>query len=303
MLFSNDPVKNSRYFDLKNLEYLGVNLDDVRQADVMHEKNGKRLIRLLIGIDYRILFESTQGESNEFLSYKLLQKHGIPTLPVYSIFENEEIKLLLMEDLGRSENWDAAYEPDASSYDFGHALGKWYSEFHEKGLQAAGDPDAAFLRRETDELSPESIMNTARLMELTDYGCWKLAADNFCHIQRAIDKFEETLNYNDFSYENAAKSADGGVVMFDYHLLGRGYRYSDIRNVLSGLQDDAREGFLNGYGSYNEAEKLVDDVVSHLYSLQVASTHKRIPKWAADSIEAVESGQLEKSIDDLMRSV
>jgi len=67
--------------------------------------------------------------------------------------------------------------------------------------------------------------------------CEKLpeAADTFQYVLSRYSKLREildTLTYNDFYWSNFIVRKDRqAALMFDYNLLGRGYRYSDMRNV------------------------------------------------------------------------
>jgi hypothetical protein len=79
-----------------------------------------------------------------------------------------------------------------------------------------------------------------------------------------------TLTYNDFYYTNLAVRKDGtAALMFDYNLLGKGYVYSDIRNVCSSLGDEAQAAFLAEYGEVDRCEITIDDVVSPIAALSV----------------------------------
>jgi hypothetical protein len=64
-----------------------------------------------------------------------------------------------------------------------------------------------------------------------------------------ITSLDETLTYNDFYWTNLAVSSDRKeALMFDYNLLGVGFRYNDIRNVCSSLSEEAQKVFVDVYG-------------------------------------------------------
>lgn len=83
--------------------------------------------------------------------------------------------------------------------------------------------------------------------------------------------------------------------MFDYNLLGIGYRYSDIRNVCSSLSEEAGKVFIKEYGNINETEKVMDDGLSILINLIFAYKRSKFPEWAKESLSAVFSGELERA--------
>lgn len=111
-----------------------------------------------------------------------------------------------------------------------------------------------------------------------------------------------TLTYNDFHYTNLVVARDGSAVLiFDYNLLGRGYVYSDIRNVCGHLgNEEARAAFRSAYGNYDEKEIAVDDVVSALTSLHIACQRKSFPDWGRELLEMVKDGRLLSAVKKLL---
>ena len=89
------------------------------------------------------------------------------------------------------------------------------------------------------------------------------------------------LTYNDFYYTNLIIAKDkSSAFMFDYNLLGKGYVYSDIRNVCSSLGENAQKAFIETYGEFDKSEIIVDDVTSVLVTLYYACQRKTFPSWA-----------------------
>ena len=82
--------------------------------------------------------------------------------------------------------------------------------------------------------------------------------------------------------------------MFDYNLLGKGYAYADLRNVMSSLSKKAGEAFLEEYGSYDPVEAALDDVVSVVCGLYMACQRKVFPNWAQNLLDEMETKFIEK---------
>ena len=96
-----------------------------------------------------------------------------------------------------------------------------------------------------------------------------------------IKNLPRVLTYNDFYYTNLIVAKDkSSAFMFDYNLLGKGYVYSDIRNVCYSLGENAKRTFLEAYGEFDKSEIIVDDVASVLVTLYHACQRKHFPDWA-----------------------
>jgi hypothetical protein len=112
----------------------------------------------------------------------------------------------------------------------------------------------------------------------------------------------ETLTYNDFYWTNLAVGRDSSTaLMFDYNFLGIGYRYADVRNVCSSLSDRAGRVFLEAYGEINEEEMVVDEFICHIINLVSAYKRPVFPGWAKESLDAVSSGELEKTFKGILK--
>jgi hypothetical protein len=88
--------------------------------------------------------------------------------------------------------------------------------------------------------------------------------------------------------------------MFDYNLLGIGFRYNDIRNVCSSLSEKAQKTFMDEYGQINEKEKVVGDGISNLINLICAYKKPIFPSWAESSLCTIHNGDLEKYIEKIL---
>ena len=82
--------------------------------------------------------------------------------------------------------------------------------------------------------------------------------------------------------------------MFDYNLLGKGYAYADVRNVMSSLSKEAGAAFLEAYGAVDPLEQALDDVVSVVTSLFFACQREPFPRWAQGLLQEMKTSMPEK---------
>ena len=102
-----------------------------------------------------------------------------------------------------------------------------------------------------------------------------------------------TLTYNDFHWANFVVRKDKkAAMMFDFNLMGKGYRFSDFRNVYWFISKEAKTAFDDEYRRLYEKkhghlrfeeerlEKRIDDVAGELYQLIGAFIEKATsPEW------------------------
>ncbi|MGB4403650.1 MAG: hypothetical protein WBJ96_03410, partial [Limnochordia bacterium] len=174
-----------------------------------------------------------------------------------------------------------------------------YKTLHQNGRDYANTHP---MFDECDTITAENINKIKEKTGTDGLPVCTLIEDNLDKICSAAIRLPRTLNYNDFYYTNLVVARDdSSALVFDYNLLGKGYVYSDIRNVCCSLgSDDARKAFLTEYGNYDESEKLVDDVVNSLYSLYVACQRESFPNWANDLLDKVKDGTLFTAVKKLL---
>lgn len=229
----------------------------------------------------------------EMMVYRLLGELGVPTLQAYGTGPN----WILLEDLDSNITWRLATAEDVESEQIGVAVATWFRVLHNTGTEflRATCVVPPFLKRECDMLTTESILETGARLEMSDLRLWKFAAEHVEELKSAFRLYPETLNYNDFHWTNLAVSRDEPIraVVFDYHLLGIGPVWSDIRNVCGSLGPLAREAFLASYGELDDGPALLDRPLSMLCSLQAASLLPKLPKWAEECLSTVRKGDFE----------
>ena len=131
---------------------------------------------------------------------------------------------------------------------------------------------------------------------------WKLINDNFDVIVSKIRCLPRVLTYNDFYYTNLIVAKDKtSAFMFDYNLLGKGYVYSDIRNVCYSLGENAKKAFLEAYGEFDKKEIIVDDVASVFVTLYHACKRKNFPSWANSTLNELKT-DYENKVQTLLNS-
>ncbi len=278
---------------------MGFDSTQMGRVETIRERHGKRIFRITLEGSSYILKEFADLEpAREVRAYSLLVDIGVPTLRVIARTDDA----LLLEDLAVSENLRLAHEGDIEKAEVGVALAEWYRNLHNAGPTVHSGVGArpSFLRREIDALTRASILEVAARVRSPDTTEWSMLAGNIDRIKDAVMASAETLTYNDFHWTNLALSRDGGpvrAVVFDYHLLGLGMRYSDCRNVTGSLGPDAADAFRSAYGKTDPREEILDDLVAPLCALVEAYRRPRFPSWAAASLELAETGEIHERFD------
>ena len=235
-----------------------------------------------------------QEYRREIANYQLLKSLGVPTLEFIAHTDCS----FIMEDIEHSK-YRLATEKDTSDPNTAIKIARWYKTLHQNGRDYANTHP---MFDECDTITAENINKIKEKTGTDGLPVWTLIEDNLNKIRSAAIRLPRTLNYNDFHYTNLVVARDdSSALVFDYNLLGKGYVYSDIRNVCCSLgSDDARKALLTEYGNYDESEKLVDDVVNSLYSLYVACQRESFPNWANDLLDKVKDGTLFTAVKKLL---
>lgn len=263
--------------------------------DILRSKDGVTVVRVYTEDGARILkcFEDIPSR-REISNYRLLRESGIPTLHIYE----ETEAALLMEDMEGQSGYRLAEEADMADTDVARKLAAWYRKLHEAGfayVRAHGEG----MYSETELFCEENIAEVRRRSGAQGLPVWRLIEENYERIRDIIRSTPMTLTYNDFYYTNMAVARDGSsAIMFDYNLLGKGHVYSDMRNVLSSLSEEAGRAFTDAYGPYDaNVEKLIDDAISPIVTLHLAYGRREFPGWARESLEHLKNGYE----DDIIR--
>ena len=154
---------------------------------------------------------------------------------------------------------------------------------------------------EADFFTLENIASIKNKTETQDAPAWLLLEQNYTTISDLLRKARRTITYNDFYYTNMVVAKDkSSALMFDYNLLGKGYAYTDVRNVLSSLSEEAGKAFLDEYGMFDPVEKALDDVVSVVVTLHLACQRDVFPWWAQALLDELNTTFIKK-IENMRR--
>jgi len=192
--------------------------------------------------------------------------------------------------------------PNGKSFDalmamplYDRALDSVSGAFHEDPVFAVKSEEAEAFNR----TFPPNMDMVAERTGTRANALWNTLRERFVDVRRLIDSLPRTLTYNDFYWTNLVVSGDyTSAMMLDFNLLGKGYAFADIRNVISSLNADANEAFLSEYGTngIGENERLADAVLSPLTTLFLACEREAFPRWANASLEELKSGALLESL-------
>ncbi|MGV8146772.1 MAG: hypothetical protein ACLKAM_09420 [Alkaliphilus sp.] len=281
----------------KELAKLGLSNMDLIDFQEIRNKDGVYLYRVIYDNKFYVLKYFLNDEyTREIENYSILKELNIPTVEVFGYTD----RALLLEDIEKSKKYRLGVQSDLSNIEVAKALAKWYIKLHNEGEKYILGKDSKFYR-ETDVITKENIELIKNKSNTGDNKVWYLIIDNLDLIFRRIKDLGETMTYNDFYCTNLAVSNDKReAIMFDYNLLGIGFKYNDIRNVCSSLSEEAGKVFIEAYGGINQREKTVDDGISILVNLIFAYQRPMFPNWAQDSLGAIYNGKLEKAIKRIL---
>ena len=228
--------------------------------------------------------------AREVQAYTLLKDLGVPTIRVVAMATDA----ILLEDLKVSKDLKLARESDIERADVGVALAEWYRKLHDSGsrIHEGSSEKTSFLWREIEELTPTAILDLAEMVG-SDRPKWVTLSHNIEQVKQAAMARSETLTYNDFHWTNLALSRSESrfrAVVFDYHLLGLGLRYSDCRNVTGSLSDRTADAFRAAYGETDPVEESLDSLLAPLYALVEAFKRPKFPSWAERSLKLATTG-------------
>ncbi|MHB1318902.1 MAG: hypothetical protein ACYCYF_09825 [Anaerolineae bacterium] len=268
-----------------------------RGLEGLRAKDGVYVLRALHnGKPLIVKYLAGEPSRREIVNYRLLMTLGVQTLAVLGASD----RCLCLEDLAHSVRLRLGTEQDLDDPVVARALAGWYRDLHDRG---AGLPELSTLYSEYDILTPENL----RILGERVPGAastWEYVEKHRDALFAPLETLGVTLTYNDFYWTNLAVGRDRrSALMFDYNLMGRGYRYGDIRNVCSALSPQAGDAFVEAYGAFDPREVLVDDCLSHIVNLISACTHPQFPPWASESLRIALDGTLITRARHLARGV
>lgn len=240
---------------------------------IIQSKDGVIVARVQVNAtSYIIKYFQKDEHKREIINYKILKSLSIPTINLLGSTDSS----ILMEDISQSDIFRLAEKEDLDDVVVASQIAEWYKLLHTSSKNFDTE-----IYDETDLITKENIEFIKKKTGTQSLPIWKIIDDNFDIIISKIKALPRVLTYNDFYYTNLIIAKDkSSAFMFDYNLLGKGYVYSDIRNVCSSLGENAKKAFIETYGEFDKSEIIVDDVTSVLVTLYYACQRKTFPSWA-----------------------
>lgn len=240
---------------------------------IIQSKDGVIVARVQVNAtSYIIKYFQKDEHKREIKNYKILKSLSIPTINLLRSTDSS----ILMEDISQSDIFRLAAKEDLDDVVVASQIAEWYKLLHTSSKNFDTE-----IYDETDLITKENIEFIKKKTGTQNLPIWKIIDDNFDIIILKIKALPRVLTYNDFYYTNLIIAKDkSSAFMFDYNLLGKGYVYSDIRNVCSSLGENAKKAFIETYGEFDKSEIIVDDVTSVLVTLYYACQRKTFPSWA-----------------------
>ena len=240
---------------------------------IIQSKDGVIVARVQVNAtSYIIKYFQKDEHKREIKNYKILKSLSIPTINLLGSTDSS----ILMEDISQSDIFRLAAKEDLDDVVVASQIAEWYKLLHTSSKNFDTE-----IYDETDLITKETIEFIKKKTGTQSLPIWKIIDDNFDIIISKIKALPRVLTYNDFYYTNLIIAKDkSSAFMFDYNLLGKGYVYSDIRNVCSSLGENAKKAFIETYGEFDKSEIIVDDVTSVLVTLYYACQRKTFPSWA-----------------------
>ena len=270
----------------EELKLLGL---DGELKEVLSDKDGIRVLRVEteLGLGILKIFDHPE-HLREIANYKLLETLNIPHLQVL----RQSSTALLLEDVQDSSEWRLGQAEDLADQQIARCLADWYRQLHQKGATYVID-HGQDMYEETSLLNHENMVWLRSISKTEDLVFWELWQENETRFLSVLTKLPRTLTYNDFFWTNMVVAKDRQqVMMFDYNLLGKGFVYSDISNVLSSLSKEAGAAFMQIYGDYDLREQQLNEITSPLIGLILAFRREKFPSWGREPLEQLQNGEL-----------
>ncbi len=265
------------------LNKMGIVCQDV---SVLQDKDGVIVARVVSAEkSYVVKCFQKDEYKREMENYRLLETLGVPTIQVIASTDSS----ILLEDIACSSVYRLGVREDMFDLEVARRIAVWYKQLHNQGYAHVCQRGES-MYDETDFFTVENIACIKEKTGTQDAPAWRLLESHYAAISHLLSKVRRTLTYNDFYYTNMVVAQDkSSALMFDYNLLGKGYAYSDVRNVLSSLSEEAGKAFLDAYGEFDPAEKALDDVVSVAVTLSLACQYDKFSWWVKALLDELDT--------------
>jgi Ser/Thr protein kinase RdoA (MazF antagonist) len=257
--------------------------------EVISDKDGIRVLRVETELGSAILkIFDTPEHRREITNYHLLQTLNIPHLQVLE----QTSTALLLEDVLESPLWRLGQKEDLADQQIAQSLAAWYKQLHKKGSDYVREHGKE-MYEETSLINHENMIWLREVSQTQNLDFWNVWQEKGAQFQSVLAQLPRTLTYNDFFWTNLVVAHDRQqAMMFDYNLLGKGFVYSDLSNVLSSLSEEAGNAFLEAYGPFDNREEELNRITSPLVGLILAFRREKFPSWGNEPLEQLKSGEL-----------
>jgi Ser/Thr protein kinase RdoA (MazF antagonist) len=212
-------------------------------------------------------------------------------IPHLQVLE-QTLTALLLEDVLESPLWRLGQKEDLADQQIAQSLAAWYKQLHKKGSDYVREHGKE-MYEETSLINHENMIWLREVSQTQSLDFWKVWQEKGAQFQSVLAQLPRTLTYNDFFWTNLVVAHDRQqAMMFDYNLLGKGFVYSDLSNVLSSLSEEAGNAFLEAYGPFDNREEELNRITSPLVGLILAFRREKFPSWGNEPLEQLKSGEL-----------
>lgn len=279
---------NDIYEELKRIRILWDSLT------ILRNKAGITVARVETDSkSYVLKYFQDQSFRREIRNYRILSSLEIPTMKVIDMTDSA----ILLEDIACSSVYRLGSREDMADQEVARRIAVWYQQLHNRGFSYVAQ-NGSDLYDESDCFTLENIAFIKEKTGTQNAPAWRALERRFDAISAMLCNTRRTLTYNDFYYTNMMVAKDkSSALMFDYNLLGKGYVYTDLRNVMSSLSAEAGNVFLKEYGGYDPAEAALDGVVSVVVALYQACQRETFPSWARCLMQEIDTtfpGKIER---------
>ena len=257
--------------------------------EVLSDKDGIRVLRVETELGSAILkIYHTPEHRREITNYNLLETLNIPHLQVLE----QTSTALLLEDVLESPLWRLGQREDLADQQIAQSLAVWYRQLHKIGSDYVKEHGKT-MYEETSLINHENMIWLREVSQTQSLDFWNVWQEKGAQFQSVLAQLPRTLTYNDFFWTNLVVAHDRQqAMMFDYNLLGKGFVYSDLSNVLSSLSEEAGNAFLEAYGPFDNREEELNRITSPLVGLILAFRREKFPSWGNEPLEQLKSGEL-----------
>ncbi|HHU59994.1 TPA: hypothetical protein GXZ34_03640, partial [bacterium] len=151
-------------------------------------------------------------------------------------------------------------------------LASWFKDFHSKEITS---PIKRQLGNTQDFFTLHNIKKIIKQFNFQNNKSINLILNNYKTIVARLNSLPLVLSLNTISMCNfTCDTKNNEHVLFQCNELSLNYAYHDIKNVLDLLNKPNRKVFMDEYGSIDDDEIIIDDIISPLSDLYYSPNEK-----------------------------